>query len=76
MPLLWIRRPVREVMAAPVITVVEDTSVEVIARILKEQRIKRVPVLRDGRIVGIVSRADLVHALARSREPAPTSTEQ
>ena len=41
-------RPVREVMAAPVITVVEDTSVEAIAKILQEQRIKRVPVLRDG----------------------------
>jgi len=56
--------PVREVMTAPVITVGEDAPVEVIARLLEEHRIKRVPVVRDGRIVGIVSRADLIRALA------------
>ena len=45
------------------ITIDEETSVEEIAGILTEHRIKRVPVVRDGRIVGIVSRADLVRAL-------------
>jgi CBS domain-containing protein len=59
-------RPVREVMAAPVITVEEDTPVQVIAHLLEEHRIKRVPVVREGRIVGIVSRADLVRALAQT----------
>lgn len=58
-------RPVREVMAAPVITVEEDAPVQVIAELLQEHRIKRVPVLRQGRIVGIVSRADLIRALAQ-----------
>ena len=57
-------RPVRAVMTAPVITIEEDTRIEVIARVLEEHRIKRVPVVRDGRIVGIVSRADLIRALA------------
>jgi CBS domain-containing protein len=42
----------------------EETEIDAIARLLTAQRIKRVPVLRDGRIVGIVSRADLVRALA------------
>ncbi len=61
-------RPVREVMAAPVITVEEDMPVQVIAELLEEHRIKRVPVVREGRIVGIVSRADLVRALAQTRK--------
>jgi CBS domain-containing protein len=59
-------RPVREVMAAPVITVAEDTPVQTVAETLLKHRIKRVPVVRNGRIVGIVSRADLLRALARS----------
>ena len=53
----------RDVMAAPVIAVGEETSLREIARLLTTHRIKRVPVVRDGRIVGIVSRADLVRAL-------------
>lgn len=57
-------RMARDVMASPVVTVGEDTEVSEIARLLTTHRIKRVPVLRDGRIVGIVSRADLVRALA------------
>ena len=59
-------RPVREVMRAPVVSVAEDTPVQAIAEILQEHRIKRVPVLRNGRVVGIVSRADLVRALAQT----------
>src|SRR5271163_2691120 len=54
----------RDIMSAPVITVGEETSLREIAELLTIHRIKRVPVVRDGRIVGIVSRADLVRALA------------
>jgi CBS domain-containing protein len=53
----------RAVVSAPVITVTEETNFREIAEILTTHRIKRVPVVRDGRIVGIVSRADLVRAL-------------
>jgi CBS domain-containing protein len=60
-------RPVREVMATPVVTVSEDTEVGDIVRLLEEHRIKRVPVVRGGRVVGIVSRADLLRALAHPR---------
>jgi CBS domain-containing protein len=59
-----VERKARDVMAAPVVAVGEETEICEIARLLAAHRIKRVPVLRDGRIVGIVSRADLVRALA------------
>lgn len=62
-----------EIMASPLVTVGEDTDVDEIARLLGTYRIKRVPVLRDGRIVGIVSRADLLRALAHPPPPAPAA---
>ncbi len=68
-------RRVEDVMNQPVVTVTEETPVEEIARILEEQGIKRVPVVRGRRLVGIVSRRDLVRALA-VRPPAPPSEER
>lgn len=55
---------VRDVMTRTVVTVTEETPLGEIATLLEKNRIKRVPVLRDGRPVGIVSRADLIQALA------------
>jgi CBS domain-containing protein len=67
-------RRARDVMAAPIVAVGEETQVTEIARLLTAYRIKRVPVLRDGRIVGIVSRADLVRAFAaENNEPTGNS---
>ena len=57
-------RQARDVMTTPVVTVDEKTEVSEVAQLLTAHRIKRVPVLRNGRIAGIVSRADLVRALA------------
>jgi CBS domain-containing protein len=57
-------RTAADVMAAPLVTVTEDADLEAVARLLAIHRIKRVPVVRDGRLVGIVSRADLLRALA------------
>src|SRR5712692_10041153 len=54
----------RAVMSAPVITVSEETNLPDIAEILTTRRIKRVPVVRDGRIVGIIGCADLVRVLS------------
>jgi hypothetical protein len=54
-------------MTAPVVTVGEETEIDEIARLLTAHRIKRVPILRNGRIVGIVSRADLIRTLADSK---------
>ncbi len=57
-------RRVAEVMSDGVISAGEDTPLSEIANILEKNRIKRVPILKDGKLVGIVSRANLIQALA------------
>lgn len=57
-------RKAKNVMTKDVVMVVEDTPVQKIADILESHSIKRVPVVRKGKVVGIVSRADLLRALA------------
>ena len=57
-------------MTRSLITATEETSLGDIATLLEEHRIKRVPILRDGRIVGIVSRANLIRGLAVRSQPA------
>jgi CBS domain-containing protein len=54
-----------DVMTRPVVSVTEDVHVAEAARLFGSRRIKRVPVLRDGRLVGVVSRADLLRGLVR-----------
>lgn len=57
-------RKAKDVMTRRVISVDPDTSLQEIANLLEKHGIKRVPVLKDGRLVGIVSRANLVQAVA------------
>src|SRR5438874_7075177 len=64
-------RTVREIMTREVIAVSDTTDLADVATLLETKKIKRVPVLRDGKLVGIVSRANLVRALAMTKsEPA------
>ena len=67
---------VTDVMTSPAVSVRRTTSLQEIARLLEKHRIKRVPVLDAGRLVGIVSRADLVRRLAAApaRPAAPART--
>lgn len=58
----------RDVMTKEVITVLEDTPVSEIAEILEKNHIKRVPVVRNDALVGLVSRANIVQQLASGRE--------
>lgn len=64
----------REIMTPEPVIVTEETPLAEIARLLEERRIKRVPVTRDGRLVGIVSRADVLRGLA-ARGLKPLSPE-
>lgn len=62
-----LRRPQRvakDVMSKPVVTVDENADAGEIARLLAAQRIKRVPVVRNGQVVGIVSRQNLLRVVA------------
>lgn len=52
--------PVSQFMTKDVLTVKEGTMLSDVATILVVQRIRRVPVVRDGRVVGLVSRRDLL----------------
>lgn len=64
-------RTAADVMTREVISVTETAELADVAMLLETKRIKRVPVLRDGKLVGIVSRANLVRALAATTsEPA------
>jgi CBS domain-containing protein len=68
-------RKVRDIMTSEPQTIVEATPVEEIVRLMEQHRIKRLPVVRAGRLVGIVSRANLLRAFARlSREKKAAAT--
>src|SRR6266487_5073928 len=56
---------VADIMTPELIFVDEETRVGEIAMLLVERNIKRVPVMRNGKLVGIVCRADIVHAVAQ-----------
>ncbi len=56
-------RAVKDIMTRNVTTVTEETNLADVATVLETKRIKRVPVMRDGQIVGIISRSNLVRAL-------------
>lgn len=63
-------RPIQEVMSTPLISIDPHTAMRAIAALLQAHRIKRVPVLDDGKLVGIVSRADLLAAVEHLPESA------
>jgi len=66
-------RKVADVMTPTPITITEDTRLDDIVSLMERSRIKRLPVVRQGRVVGIVSRANLLHALASIVGDLPTS---
>ena len=57
-------KKVREIMTSGAISVSEDTPLSEIATLFERKRIKRVPVVKDGKLIGIVSRSNLIQALA------------
>jgi len=68
-------RTVKDVMTPDVISVADTTELAEIAMLLETKRIKRVPVVRDGKLVGIVSRANLVRALAATKSDPATGAD-
>lgn len=70
-------RHARDVMTRDVVTTHEEASLEEVAEILEKHHVKRLPVLRDGELIGVVSRADLLHGLvARQAAPVPSESDR
>lgn len=69
-------RRVSDVMTPEVITVACDAALEDVVVLMEKQRIKRVAVVEDGRMVGVVSRSDLLRALlSRVRDEKAPETQ-
>ncbi len=69
-------RKVSEIMTADPATVTEETPLDVVVRVMEKRQIKRLPVVRGQELVGIVSRANLMHALAGvARETKPVAAD-
>lgn len=67
-------RKVSEVMMPTPLTVSEETPVADIVALMERNHIKRVPVVRDGKLVGIVSRSNLLQAVASLARDVPDPT--
>lgn len=61
------KRNAGDLMTHDVVSVTEDAAVADIVDLLVQHHIKRVPVLRGGKVIGIVSRADIVRAVATGK---------
>jgi CBS domain-containing protein len=61
-------------MTRNVVTATPDTPLGEIAALLERHHIKRAPIVRDGKVIGIVSRANLIQALASIRKTTSTAT--
>ena len=64
-------RAVKDIMTRDVATVSEDADLADVAALLEAKRVKRVPVMRDGKVVGIISRANIVRAVGATAGASP-----
>jgi CBS domain-containing protein len=67
-------RKVEEVMTRDPLVVTEETTLEEIVRLMEKNRVKRLPVMRNERLVGIVTRANLLQAVASMARDVPDPT--
>src|SRR5690349_20056240 len=69
-------RTVKDIMTADVSAVSEGTDLAEVAAVLEAKRVKRVPVMRDGKVVGIISRANIVRAVGATKGASPRAGEE
>jgi CBS domain-containing protein len=60
--------PVRDIMTTPVLTVPPDTSVEQCMQLVTDKRVRHLPVVESGRVVGMISIGDLVKAVIAEQQ--------
>jgi CBS domain-containing protein len=68
-------RTVKDIMTRDVVTVTDDTDLGEVAALLEAKRIKRVPVMREGKLMGIISRANIVRAVGATKGALPSGGE-
>jgi CBS domain-containing protein len=69
-------RRISEIMTTDPVTVTEETPLEKVVTLMERRRVKRLPVVRGDKVVGIISRANLLHALASvAGETKPVSVD-
>jgi CBS domain-containing protein len=68
-------RTVKDIMTRDVVTATEDTDLGEVAAVLEAKRIKRVPIIREGKLVGIISRANIVRAVGATKGAPPSEGE-
>ncbi len=67
-------RKVAEIMTQEPLTITEDTALEEIVELMEKNKVKRLPVIRDNKVVGIISRANLLQAVASLARQIPDPT--
>jgi CBS domain-containing protein len=65
---------VSEIMTASPLTITANTPLEEVVELMERRRVKRLPVIEDGKVIGVVSRANLLHALASLARDAKETT--
>jgi CBS-domain-containing membrane protein len=65
---------VQDIMVRRVTTVSDTTPIGVLGSLMRRRKLKHVPVLRNGKLIGIVSRGDLLDALVKHHREAPKSS--
>jgi CBS domain-containing protein len=65
---------VRDVMTEEVVTISPDADVEEVASLMVKRRVNPVPVVEEERLVGIVSRADIIQMMARDLDEEPPAS--
>jgi CBS domain-containing protein len=67
-------RMAHEVMTRPAICVAPDAPLTEVVRLMERHRIKRLPVINNGKLAGVVTRADLLRALVAHQAVSPAAT--
>ena len=67
--------PVKEAMSSPVVTVAPDDDLEEAARVMLEDKVGSLPVVENGRVVGIITETDLLRRICRVDAMSPECAE-
>ncbi|MHA7646604.1 CBS domain-containing protein [Nitrosopumilus sp. S4] len=63
-----ITAPIKQIMSSPVLTINSDETIRTAADLMHEERVRKLPVMQNGNVVGIITATDIVNLLAVSSE--------